>query len=51
MIILGLAESLKTMNRPDRDAFDGLFLVKYKRYRREILTQPSLKSQIYAIKI
>ena len=33
MIILGPAESLKTMNRPGLTValYDGLFLVKYKR--------------------
>ena len=53
MTILGLAESFKTMNRPYPTVtiFDGLFLRKYKRQRREILTQASLKSRICAIKI
>ena len=30
MTILELAESFKTMNRPDRKTFDSLFLGKYK---------------------
>ena len=61
MTILGLAESLKTMNRsgliwltwpgPTVTLFDGSILGKYKRLRREIFTQPSFKSAIYAIKI
>ena len=41
MTILGIAESFKTMNLPDPTVtlFDGLFLGKYKRWRREILTR------------
>ena len=54
MTILGLAESFKTMNRPDPTLtlFDGLFLGNYKRQRIEIFTQLlSFKSPICAIKI
>ena len=53
MTILGLAESFKTMNRLGLIAtlFDSLFFKNYKRWRREISTQPSFKSLIYAIKI
>ena len=45
MTILGLAESFKTLNRPEPAGptltlFDSLFLEKYKRWRLEILTQP-----------
>ena len=38
MTILGLAESFKTMNRPDLSVtlFDGLFLEKYKRWGIEV---------------
>ena len=41
MMNLELAESLKTMGRPDPPVtlIDGLFLGKYYRYGREILTQ------------
>ena len=40
-------------SRPGRTVkpFDGLFLGKYKRYGREILTQSLLKTSICAIKI
>ena len=57
MTILGLAESFKTMNRPDPipfptvTLFDGLFLGNYKIWEREILSQSSFKSSICAIKI
>ena len=54
MTILGLAESLKTMNRADPTVtlFERLFFGKYERQRREILSpQPSFKSLIYAIAI
>ena len=53
MTYLGLAESFNTMNRSDPTGtlFDVLFLGKYERKRLEILTQPSFKSSIYAIKI
>ena len=53
MTILGLAESFKTMNRPDPiiTLFDDLYLGKYKRYGHEILTQSSFKSSICAIQI
>ena len=53
LTILGLAESFKTMDRPDPTAtlFDGLFLGKYERYGHEMLTQSSLKSSVCAIKI
>ena len=58
MTILGLAESFKTMNQPSQTRpgstvtlFDGLFLGKYKRWGREILTQPLFNSSICAIKI
>ena len=46
MTILELAESLKTMNRPDTTVtlFDGLFIGKYKRWGREILTQLNFDS-------
>ena len=41
MTIFGLAESFKTMNRPDAIVthFDVLFLGKYYREGREILTK------------
>ena len=54
MTILGLAESFKTMNRPDTTVtlFDGLFFGNYMRQGIEILTQLLLfKSSICAIKI
>ena len=53
MTILGLAESFKTMNRPGPivTLFDGLFLGKYKKQGREILTQSSFKYAICAINI
>ena len=53
MIILGLAELLKTMNQPGPAVtfFDGLFFRNYKRWGREILTQSSFKSSICVIKI
>ena len=53
MTILEQAESFKTMNRPDPTVMllDGIFLVKYKRLRSEILTQSSFKFSIWAIKI
>ena len=46
MTILGLAESFKTMNRPDPTVmlFGGLYLRKNKIQSHEILTQSSLKS-------
>ena len=57
MTIFGQAELFKTMNWPDPTRpgptvtlFHGLFLGKYKRWRREILTQPLFKTLIYAIK-
>ena len=51
--ILELAESFKTMNRPDPTVtlFDGSFLGKHKIKERKILTQSLLKSSICAIKI
>ena len=58
MIILGLAELFKAMNQPNSIRpgrtmmlFDGLFLVKYQRYRHENMTQSWFKSSIYAINI
>ena len=58
MTILGLAESPKTINRPDLirpdptvTQFDSLFIEKYKRQRRKILTQSLFLSLICAIKI
>ena len=52
MIILRLAESFKTMNRPgptrpDRDAFRRF--ISQNVYEIEILTQSSFKSSICAI--
>ena len=58
MTILGLAESFKAMNRTDLTRpnptvplIDGLFLGKYIRYGREILTLTLFKSSICVIKI
>ena len=48
---VGLAESYKTINWPGPTFFDGLFFGKYRRQGREIFTQCSLKSSIFAIKI
>ena len=51
MTLFGLAESSKTMNRPDPTVtlVDGLFLGNYKRLGCEILTQSSFKSSICAL--
>ena len=50
MTIVGLAESVKTMNRPDRAArltlFDGFILGKYKIWGLEIQTKFVIKSSI-----
>ena len=56
MTILRLAESFKMMKYPAQPSstvtlFDGLFLKKYKRNGREILTQSSFKSSICANQI
>ena len=53
MTVLGLAESFKTMNRPDPAVtlFDGLFLEMCMRYKSYILAQLSFKSSICVIKI
>ena len=51
--ILKLAETFKKMNRsnPTVTFLDGLFIGKYERWGRAILTQSSFKSSICAIKI
>ena len=50
MTIVGLAESVKTMNRPDRAArltlFDGFILGIYLRYGRGIFVQSWFKYSI-----
>ena len=59
MTSLGLAESFKTMNRPDRDALSRLitqkvgkkFSFRIRRKERGILKQSLFKSSICAIKI
>ena len=53
MVILGLDESLKTINRldPTVTLFDGLHLGKFIRYGHKILTQSLFQSSIRAIKI
>ena len=53
MSILGLYESIETMNQPDPTLklFTSLFLGKYKIYCREIFTQTSFMSLKCAIKI
>ena len=53
MAILGLAESFKTMNQfdPTVTLFDGLFLRKYRRWGRGMLTQSSFKTSNCAIQI
>ena len=53
MIFLELAESFKTMNRPDSTMtlLGGLFLGEYVRYEPEIWKQSLLKSSICVIKI
>ena len=53
MTILGLAESFKTMNRPDptETLLTAYFSEKIKREGITILTQSSFKSLIYDFRI